>query len=204
MDPAPLIQNLDTFVNFVRSRTGDAELAADIVQECLLKAIRSETQPQDDEGSVQWFYRILRHAIIDAHRRRTTRDRALTAFEEQWPEIMGSEDERQLCQCMMAIIPDLPAAEAELLRRVDLGGESPTDRRQVILCLKPEGEQAYRGALAVQGGLANHMLDGISEAQQRDACRLMITLLGNTLQDPALTRDVLELRLHARDPAPAL
>ena len=127
MDTAPLVKNLDTFVNFVRSRTGDAELAADIVQECLLKAIRSETQPPDDEGSVQWFYRILRHAIIDAHRRRTTRDRALTAFEEQWPDMIRPEDERQLCQCMMAIILDLPAAEAELLRRVDLGGESPTD-----------------------------------------------------------------------------
>lgn len=127
MDTAPLIQNLDAFVNFVRSRTGDAELAADIVQECLLKAIRSDTQPQDDEGTVQWFYRILRHAIIDAHRRRTTRERALTAFEEQWPDMLSPDDERQLCQCMMAILPGLPEGEAELLRRVDLGGESPAD-----------------------------------------------------------------------------
>ncbi len=127
MDTGPLVKNLDIFVNFVRSRTGDAELAADIVQDCLLKAIRSETQPPDDEGSVQWFYRILRHAIIDAHRRRTTRDKALSAWEAQGPDMLTPDDERQLCQCVMAILPALPESEAELLRRVDLGGESPTD-----------------------------------------------------------------------------
>jgi RNA polymerase sigma factor (sigma-70 family) len=125
MDTAPLTQNLDAFVNFVRSRTGDAELAADIVQDCLLKAMRSDVEPRDGEASVQWFYRVLRHAVIDAHRRRTARAKALTAYATEWPESLEPEDERRLCQCIDTILPALSGTDADLIRRVDLGGESP-------------------------------------------------------------------------------
>ncbi|HRJ11340.1 MAG TPA: sigma factor-like helix-turn-helix DNA-binding protein, partial [Prosthecobacter sp.] len=37
------------------------------------------------------------------------------------------EDEKALCQCVLRLLPELPAGDAELLRRVDLGGESPTE-----------------------------------------------------------------------------
>jgi RNA polymerase sigma factor (sigma-70 family) len=126
MDTTPLTANLATFVNFVRSRTGDAELAADIVQDCLLKAIQSDTRPADDEASVQWFYRVLRHAIIDAHRRQSTRERTAAAWVQEWPEQMPPADQPRLCQCLFAVLPGLPPAEADLLRRIDLEGQSPS------------------------------------------------------------------------------
>ena len=72
MIPAPLLDHLDQFVSFARSRTGDPELAADLVQECLMKALKAEHMPDEAEGVVTWFYRVLRHAIIDASRRRAT------------------------------------------------------------------------------------------------------------------------------------
>ncbi|HRJ11542.1 MAG TPA: sigma-70 family RNA polymerase sigma factor, partial [Prosthecobacter sp.] len=103
-----LLAHLDAFVGFVRSRTGDPELAADIVQECLLKAMKADNVPEEAEGVVTWFYRVLRHAIIDAHRRKTTRDSALEKLAQQWPESPSPEDEKALCQCVLRLLPELP------------------------------------------------------------------------------------------------
>lgn len=126
MSTAPLLQHLDAFVGFARSRTGDPELAADLVQECLMKALKADNVPEDAEGVVTWFYRVLRHAIIDAHRRKTTRGEALGKLVHELPETLKPEDEKALCQCVMRLLPALPEADAELLRRIDLGGESAT------------------------------------------------------------------------------
>lgn len=127
MSTDPLIQHLDAFVGFVRSRTGDPELAADLVQDCLLKAFKSDHMPEDVEGVVTWFYRILRNAIIDVHRRRQTQNQVMEKLAGEMPEVMTLEDGKQVCGCGMKLMPALPAKDAELLRRVDMGEESITE-----------------------------------------------------------------------------
>jgi RNA polymerase sigma factor (sigma-70 family) len=122
----PLLQNMDAFIGFVRSRTGDPELAADLVQECLLKALRADKVPEDAEGVVTWFYRILRNAIIDAHRRSNTREVALEKLLHELPESPEKEDEKSICQCVMKLLPEMSEGDAELLRRIDLEGGSAT------------------------------------------------------------------------------
>lgn len=126
MSTNPLLQHLDAFLGFARSRTGDPELAADLVQECLMKALKADHVPEDEEGVVTWFYRILRHAIIDAHRRRSTREQALEKLVHELPATLEAEDEKTLCHCVMKLLPALPPGDAELLRRIDLEGESAT------------------------------------------------------------------------------
>jgi RNA polymerase sigma-70 factor (ECF subfamily) len=98
MSTSPLLQHLDAFIGFARSRTGDPELAADLVQECLMKALKA-----------------------------TTRDQALEKLVHELPEALKPEDEKTICQCVMKLLPALPEADAELLRRIDLGGESATE-----------------------------------------------------------------------------
>ncbi len=78
---------------------------------------------------------------------------------------------------------------------------SPTDRRQVILTLTLEGVDAFHRAQEVQAGTTQPLTDGISEAEVRALCRVVMTMIGNTLGDPDLTRDVLELNIGARDAA---
>jgi RNA polymerase sigma-70 factor (ECF subfamily) len=127
MNSRRILEQLDAFTGFVRARTNDPELAADIVQESVLKALRAENTPTDDEGVVTWFYRILRHAIIDAHRRGSVRDRALEAYAEEMPADVQAEDEKAVCQCVLKLLPELAPADAALLRRVDLEGESASE-----------------------------------------------------------------------------
>jgi RNA polymerase sigma factor (sigma-70 family) len=115
-----LVKEREAFLGFVRKRVGDPELAADILQESFLKAMKHAGELRDDESAVAWFYRILRRTIIDAYRRRDARSRALDAFEAESSEAMTPEDERTLCGCLRLLIPTLKPEYAEVIERVDL------------------------------------------------------------------------------------
>jgi RNA polymerase sigma-70 factor (ECF subfamily) len=120
-----LLQELEQFTNFVRSRVNDPHLAADVVQDSLLKAIKSVEQLRDDESVTAWFYRILRRSIIDLYRRRATNQAALERLEREFDGPQDTEEERVACRCVETLIPTLKPDYAELIQRLDLGNESP-------------------------------------------------------------------------------
>lgn len=122
-----LIANLDAFTGFARARLGDPHLAADVVQDSLLKALKSADQPKDDEGAVVWFYRILRRSIIDLYRRRDVRDRALKRLESDLSDVPSTEAARLVCQCFKSVLPTLPTQYQTLLQRIDLDGTPPKE-----------------------------------------------------------------------------
>ena len=128
----PLLKNLKTFVAFTRKRVGDPHLAEDVVQESLLKALRSDRKPADDEDVIAWFYRILRRSIIDLYRRRDVRDRALERLQAELPEQPDAAAERILCQCVKRLMPGLPEQYRDVLQRIDLDGATPTDAASAL------------------------------------------------------------------------
>ena len=123
----PLLKNLEAFVAFTRKRVGDPELAQDLVQDSLLKALQAERKPSENEDVIAWFYRILRRSIIDLYRRNDVRKRALERFEAELPAEPDADAERFVCDCVQRLIPDLPAQYQELVRRIDLNGEDVKD-----------------------------------------------------------------------------
>jgi RNA polymerase sigma factor (sigma-70 family) len=112
-----LLENLDEFVAFARARVGDPELAADVVQDTLLKAIKSNDQLRDGESARAWFYRILRHTIIDLYRRRDVEQRALKKLQHDEPD---PAETNLVCHCLDRLIPQLKPEYAALVRAVDL------------------------------------------------------------------------------------
>ncbi|HEX5791096.1 MAG TPA: sigma-70 family RNA polymerase sigma factor [Luteolibacter sp.] len=120
-----LLDELDAFTAFARSRVGDPHLAADVVQDSLLKALKSIDQVRDDEQVVAWFYRILRHTIIDLYRRRDSARRATERFEYELKQGPDAEEERVICACVEALIPTLKPEYAQLIRELDLAGRDP-------------------------------------------------------------------------------
>jgi RNA polymerase sigma factor (sigma-70 family) len=115
-----LLKQLDTFTGFVRGRVGDPHLAADVVQDSLLKAVKSAEQLRDDENVTAWFYRILRRTIIDLYRRRAASQRTLDRLEQELNTPPDAEEARTACACVESIIPTLKPDYAELIRRLDL------------------------------------------------------------------------------------
>lgn len=126
-----LVGNEAAFRAFLRRRVDDEALAEDLLQQSLVRAVEHQHALKKNESIIPWFYRILRHAIIDAYRARASDTRKQDAFLTQ----LTASDETAaappdavkptVCACLHALLPAIRPAYAELLRRIDLDGESP-------------------------------------------------------------------------------
>src|SRR5918992_6125834 len=94
---AVLLDNINEFVRFSRKRLGDPELAADVVQDSLLKALKAADQIRDEESAKAWFYRILRRTIIDLYRRRAVRQKTMERVGVEEEVTLDAETEKSLC-----------------------------------------------------------------------------------------------------------
>lgn len=119
----------DAFTAFLAARVGSAADAEDILQNGLLKAIQRAGKLHDDAKLTAWFYRLLRHAIVDHYRSRGARrrrDEALGTLVASLGEDMAVPKswDAQICRCLGSVVDTLKPQQAELLRRADLNGES--------------------------------------------------------------------------------
>jgi RNA polymerase sigma-70 factor (ECF subfamily) len=122
---ATLLANLGAFQGFARRRLGDDQLAADAVQESLLRALKSERALSHDENLLAWFYRILRNVLTDLHRRRAAQSKAMERFSEE-VAISGEDEadvEQTACACFRGLLPTLRPEYAQVLQLADLDGE---------------------------------------------------------------------------------
>jgi RNA polymerase sigma factor (sigma-70 family) len=122
-----LLNNLREFVGFARKRLADPELAADAVQESLLKAVKAADQIRDEENAKAWFYRILRRTIIDLYRRRDARERALAELAPEIDSPADNEEEHVVCACIEGLLKTMNPQYADLIRQLDLDEESPNN-----------------------------------------------------------------------------
>lgn len=127
---AALNTRRSAFKAFLAARVGSEAEAEDILQNGLLKALRHADDLQDDTKLTAWFYQLLRHAIVDHYRSRGARrrrDDALGTLVASLGEDVAPAPrswEAQLCGCLGRVVDTLKPRHAELLRRVDLDGES--------------------------------------------------------------------------------
>ena len=127
---AALNQQRATFRAFLVARVGSEAEAEDILQYGLLRAVQRAGELQDDTKLTAWFYRILRNAVIDHYRSRAAdrrRDDAIGILIASLGENIADAPaawEKQVCLCLGSVVDALKPQQAELLRRVDLNGES--------------------------------------------------------------------------------
>lgn len=116
------------YLAFVRRRIADPDLAEDILQDALLRALRAAPDIDDEERLAAWFYRVLRNAVVDAYRRREVQGRRSERLREGFDLADPSEeDERVVCECFRALLPALRPEYAEVLSAVDLAERSPQE-----------------------------------------------------------------------------
>lgn len=118
---APLIERLDAFTAFIRRRTGDGDLAAEVVQDALAKAVASADALRDDQRIVPWFWQIVRNTLADAMSRRR---RAEPLREQPVSEAAASG---MLCACLAAALGDLPERQRSAITLVELDGLDPAE-----------------------------------------------------------------------------
>lgn len=121
-----LLAHRRAFRAFLVSRVGNEADADDLLQHGLIKALQHADKLQDGEKIVAWFYQILRNVVIDHQRSRRAAERRDDAWATD-PSAPPAADRAalgQICRCFEALLPNLKPAQAELLRRVELQGES--------------------------------------------------------------------------------
>ncbi len=80
-----LVANHRAFLGFLERRLGDRALAEDVLQDAFIRGLPHAARVEE-EALVPWFYRVLRNAVIDQHRRRGAAARALDAFAAELTE----------------------------------------------------------------------------------------------------------------------
>lgn len=120
---AVLVENHRAFLRFLERRLGSREAAEDVLQDAFARTVdRLDDVP--DEALVPWFYRVLRNAVIDRHRRARTEHRGLAGLAR---ELAGAaepppEVRSEICACVARLAATLKPEYAEALSAVDVAG----------------------------------------------------------------------------------
>jgi RNA polymerase sigma factor (sigma-70 family) len=124
-----LIAQRKRFLAFVQRRVLDHELAEDILQSAYLRALEHRDDFKPSESAGAWFYRLLRNAVIDNHRRHTSKEKALAAWRRQLETSTRPSPELQneVCACLRDIVEGLKPEYSEVLRAVDIGEQRVQD-----------------------------------------------------------------------------
>jgi RNA polymerase sigma factor (sigma-70 family) len=124
-----LVDNHRAFLGFLQKRVGDPQLAEDILQDAFVKGVEKVGDVRDEESVVAWFYRMLRNAVIDHHRRHKTKTRALDdlAREVETAAEPEAETREAVCQCVARLARTLKPEYAEALEKVEVGGMAVKD-----------------------------------------------------------------------------
>lgn len=120
-----ILSHRTKLVAYISGKVQNADIAEDIVQEGLLKALRSAPDLKEDEKLLPWFYRILQNAIIDEYRKEGRLARRQEAYAIEHSLIMSDEDKSTVCECFKDLMPSLKPEYAEVLNALDLNEEDP-------------------------------------------------------------------------------
>ncbi len=121
-----LVDNHRELLRFVERRVGRRDLAEDILQEAFARGLPKLETLRDGEAVIAWFYRTLRNAIVDHHRRGQVADRALAQFAEEIESAQEPADavREEVCRCVTRLAGTLKPDYAEALQRVEVDGVS--------------------------------------------------------------------------------
>ena len=133
-DPyASLAAKRTQFLSFVRSRISKPEIAEDILQEALLKALEAKGSLRLPARIEAWFYRVLRNVVIDHYRRSAV---AARTFVEEHDGIasVAAVGTVNVCPCVGRELSSLKKEYASVLEQVDMQGDPVRDfaRREDI------------------------------------------------------------------------
>ncbi len=120
-----LLSQRAKLVAYVKRRVSDPDLAEDLFEDSLLKALQKAAGLKDKDRLVPWFYRILNNAIVDYYRRRARETRYTAPLESEDALAVDTEEWKTLCDCFRTLLPTLKPEYSQLIERLDLAGDDP-------------------------------------------------------------------------------
>ena len=126
---AALVANHREFLAFLERRVGSRALAEDILQEAFARGLDRLDTIREGDSAVAWFYRVLRNAVIDHHRRHAAANRGLDAFaaELSAQSEPGADVQGAVCRCVTQLASTLKPEYAQALQRIEVDGVAVKD-----------------------------------------------------------------------------
>lgn len=123
-----LLENRVSFLAFVQRRVHSRELAEDILQSALMRAMQRGNQIISQDASIAWFYRLLRNAITDHYRNEATTARILEQWAKESPvsQLPADPFHAEACQCIGTLLATLKSEYRNAIQSVDIEDQSLT------------------------------------------------------------------------------
>jgi RNA polymerase sigma-70 factor (ECF subfamily) len=125
---AVFVANHRAFLSFLERRVGSRAIAEDILQEAFVRGM-DRIKADNEQSAIAWFYRTLRNAVVDHHRRHHTASKALQSFAAE--AASESEPDADLkdavCACVRQLADTLKPEYAAALTRIDVDGVAVKD-----------------------------------------------------------------------------
>jgi RNA polymerase sigma-70 factor (ECF subfamily) len=125
---AVFVANHRAFLSFLERRVGSRAVAEDLLQEAFVRGM-GKVHADDEQSVVAWFYKALRNAAVDHHRRSQTATKALDAFAAEAER--SAEPDAALrdavCQCVARLASTLKPDLGTAIRRVEVEGLAVKD-----------------------------------------------------------------------------
>lgn len=140
------------FLSFLERRVGDRRLAEDILQDAFVRTLDCQAPLRSPDSSVAWFYRVLRNAVVDRHRRAAASARGLEALARALdPPTADPEIDHAICRCVVGLLPTLKPEYADALRRIDVDGLAVKDfAREAGITDSNAGVRVFRARRALR------------------------------------------------------
>jgi RNA polymerase sigma-70 factor (ECF subfamily) len=109
------------FLAFLRRRVQSPEIAEDILHASYIRAIKHVHELQDEIRADSWFYRLLRNAVVDHHRRSAVSSKVVVA-EMPADLAIQSVQQTKTCPCATRELTRLRGDYARALEQVEMDG----------------------------------------------------------------------------------
>lgn len=165
---AQILAHRQVFKSFLASRVGNEADAEDLLQNGLVKALNRADEVKDGEKAVAWFYQLLRNVVIDHVRSRNAAAKREEAWATDTATLAEDADaERHICACFEKMLPTLKPTHADLLRRVELKGESVAHAASALGMTPNNASVTLHRA---RGELRTRLMDFCGDCQCLDNC----------------------------------
>lgn len=127
----PYLQRL---YGYAYSLVHSADMAEDLVQNAVVKALSARSAPADEPAYRAWLFRILRNICIDDARRRAIRDQVMSPehLEDENAGHYGSETQEINGLAVRIAFARLPLIHREILGAIDIAGLSYAEAADLL------------------------------------------------------------------------
>lgn len=149
---AQLVDGHRAFLGFLERRVESRATAEDILQSAFARGLEHGAGVPD-EKVVAWFYRVLRNAVIDHYRHRSTSAKAMEVWGRDFTESQEPEAElyQEICQCVSGLLTTLKPEYRDALRIVDLEDGKLTElARQSSITAENAAVRVHRARKALR------------------------------------------------------